>query len=85
MAKNLEPHVVAGVLVFFSRISKPYEGKDLLFVAADITHRDRAISNTCKALFLRAFFGRLGRALQNRHHAHDPYARILLEFVGRLR
>ena len=37
---DLEPHVVAGVLVLFSRIAKADDGKDLLFVAADITHRD---------------------------------------------
>jgi hypothetical protein len=29
---------VARVLVLFSRIAKADEGKDLLFVAADITH-----------------------------------------------
>jgi hypothetical protein len=31
---------VAGVFVLFSRIAKADEGKDLLFSAADITHRN---------------------------------------------
>jgi hypothetical protein len=35
---DLEPCIVAGVFVLFSRIAKADEGKDLLFAAADITH-----------------------------------------------
>jgi hypothetical protein len=37
---DLEPHIVAGVFVLFSRIAKADEGKDWLFAAADITHMD---------------------------------------------
>ncbi len=35
----LKPHIVACVLVFFPRIAKADQGKNFLFVAADITHR----------------------------------------------
>jgi hypothetical protein len=31
---------VAGLFVFLSRVAKADEGKDLLFAAADITHRN---------------------------------------------